>query len=207
MTADGAEYSTYAVLLSLGSTYRRLGIPGEEDFIGAGVHFCATCDGAFYRDREVMVIGGGNSAGEEGLFLTRFASHVTIATRDPMLTASKVVVEKVLENPKVDVLTDIVAVEFKGGSHLETVVCESTSGGQRRELHPAGVFVFIGLSPNTDIVQGVVDLDPAGFVLTGAGMQTSVPGVFAAGDCRSSSTKQAASAAGEGAAAAIAIRR
>lgn len=207
MTADGAEYSTYAVLLSLGSTYRRLGIPGEEDFIGAGVHFCATCDGAFYRDRDVLVLGGGNSAGEEGLFLTRFASHVTIATRDPTLTASKVVVEKVLEHPDVDVLTDIMAVEFKGDSHLETVVCENTGGGEQRELHPAGVFVFIGLSPNTDIVRGVVDLDPAGFVLTDAGMQTSVEGLFAAGDCRSSSTKQAASAAGEGAAAAIAIRR
>jgi thioredoxin reductase (NADPH) len=207
MTADGAEHSTYAVLLALGSTYRRLGIPGEEDFIGAGVHFCATCDGAFYRDREVLVIGGGNSAGEEGLFLTRFASHVTIATRDPALSASKVVVEKVLEHPHVDVLTNTAPVEFKGGTHLETVVFEDIVSGERKEVHPAGVFVFIGLSPNTDLVHGVVDLDPEGFVLTDPGMQTSVPGLFAAGDCRSSSTKQAASAAGEGAAAAIAIRR
>src|SRR5579875_1966126 len=103
--ADGTEYQAGAVLLALGSTYRRLGIPGEEDFIGAGVHFCATCDGAFYRGEDVLVIGGGNSAGEEGLFLTRFARHVTIATRDPELSASKVVVEKVMENPAVEVLT------------------------------------------------------------------------------------------------------
>ncbi len=207
MTADGAEYSSYAVLLALGSTYRRLGIPGEEDFIGAGVHFCATCDGAFYRGRDVMVIGGGNSAGEEGLFLTKFASHVTIATRDPALTASKVVVEKVEEHPAVDVLTDVVAVELKGDSHLQTVVLESTGGGGRRELSPAAVFVFIGLRPNTEIVGALVELDAMGFIVTDAGLQTSVPGLFAAGDCRSGSTKQAASAAGEGAAAAIGIRR
>src|SRR6185312_10109610 len=104
-TDDGAEYRSFAVLLALGSTYRRLGVPGETDFIGAGVHFCATCDGAFYRGREVMVIGGGNSAGEESIFLTKFASHVTIANRGPRLTASKVVVEKVNEHPAIDVLT------------------------------------------------------------------------------------------------------
>ncbi|HEV2360177.1 MAG TPA: FAD-dependent oxidoreductase [Acidimicrobiales bacterium] len=206
-TADGSGYRSYAVLLALGSTYRRLGIPGEDDFIGAGVHFCATCDGAFYRGRDVLVIGGGNSAGEEGLFLTRFASHVTIATRDPALTASKVVVEKVNEHPDIDVLTDVMAVELRGDAHLDTVVLEATGGGSPRELHPAGVFVFIGLSPNTDIVQGLIDLDAAGFIQTDPGMQTSLPGLFAAGDCRATSTKQAASAAGEGAAAAIAIRR
>ena len=104
-TSDGAEYRAWAVLLAVGSTYRRLGIPGEEDFIGAGVHFCATCDGPFYRGKEVLVVGGGNSAGEESLFLTKFASHVTIATRDG-LSASKFVVEKVEENPQIDLLTN-----------------------------------------------------------------------------------------------------
>ena len=105
-TADGDEYRAWAVLLALGSTYRRLGVPGEEDFIGAGVHFCATCDGAFYRGKEVLVIGGGNSAGEESIFLTKFASKVTIATRDAQLIASKVVVEKVEENPQIEVITE-----------------------------------------------------------------------------------------------------
>ena len=206
-TADGSEYCSYAVLLALGSTYRRLGVPGEDDFIGAGVHFCATCDGAFYRGQEVLVVGGGNSAGEEGLFLTKFASHVTIATRDPELTASKVVIEKVEEHQSVDVLTNVNTVELKGEGHLETVVMESSTTGERFELHPAAMFVFIGLSPNSAVVGDVVEQDGQGFVVTDAGMQTSVPGVFAAGDVRSGSTKQAASAAGEGAAAAIAIRR
>jgi len=206
-TADGAEYGAYAILLALGSTYRRLGAPGEEDFIGAGVHFCATCDGPFYRGEDVLVVGGGNSACEEGIFLTRFARHVTIVTRDAELSASKVVVEKVNDSPGIDVLTNLTVVELRGKGHLETVVLADTRSGDRRELHPAAVFVFIGLTPNTGVVQGLVDFDDHGFVVTDAGMQTSLPGVFAAGDARSGSTKQAASAAGEGAAAAIAIRR
>lgn len=205
-TADGREYRAFAVLLALGSTYRRLGIPGEDDFIGAGVHFCATCDGPFYRGRDVLVIGGGNSAGEESLFLTKFASHVTIATRGPGLTASKVVVEKIAEDPRISTLPNVSPVELRGGTHLETVVLKDRQSGATQELHPAGVFVFIGLTPNTGLVKGTVDLDQWGFIVTGPTLQTSVPGIFAAGDCRVGSTKQAASAAGEGAAVALAIR-
>lgn len=206
-TADGSEYSSSAVLLTLGSTYRRLGVPGEDDSIGAGVHFCATCDGAFYRDKDVLVIGGGNSAGEEGIFLTKFAKRVTIATRDATLTASNVVVEKVGENPKIDLLPNVSVAEFKGTGKLETVVLKNNESGELSEIHPAGVFVFIGLSPNTEVVKGFVDLDKQGFVVTDGTLATNVPGVFAAGDCRAGSTKQAASAAGEGAAVALAIRR
>lgn len=205
-TADGEEYRAWAVLVASGSTYRRLGIPGEKDFIGAGVHFCATCDGAFYRDKEVLVIGGGNSAGEEGIFLTKFASKVTILTRDKQLSASKVVVEKVQSNPKIELISDARPVEFKGDKKLDTVVIEAREGG-KRELKPAGVFVFIGLSPNTEAVKGLIDVDERGFITTDAGLQTSQPGIFAAGDVRAGSTKQAASAAGEGAAVALAIRR
>lgn len=206
-TADNNEYRAYAVLLAVGSTYRRLDIPGEKDFIGAGVHFCATCDGPFYRDRDVLVIGGGNSAGEESIFLSRFASRVTIAVRGDKLSASKVIVQKLRENPKIEILTDVAAAEFCGDKKLQTVVLRDTRSGELRELHPAGVFVFIGLSPNTGIARGIIDLDSAGFIVTDAGLQTSVPGVFAAGDCRAGSTKQAASAAGEGAAVALGIRR
>ena len=205
-TADGTEYGAWAVLVASGSTYRRLGIPGEDDFIGAGVHFCATCDGAFYRDREVLVVGGGNSAGEEGLFLTKFASKVTIVTRDKQLSASKVVVEKVESNPKIELITDATPTEFKGDKKLASVIIKSKDGSTR-ELKPAGVFVFIGLTPNTEAVKGLVDVDERGFITTDAGLQTSQPGVFAAGDVRAGSTKQAASAAGEGAAVALAIRR
>jgi thioredoxin reductase (NADPH) len=206
-TADGNEYRCWAVLLATGSTYRRLGIPGEDGFIGAGVHFCATCDGAFYRGQEVMVIGGGNSAGEEGIFLTKFASKVTIVTRDPELSASRVVVDKVLAHRQIEVLTNSSPVEFKGNGKLASVVVKDAISGQTRELRPAGVFVFIGLTPNTEVAKGLVDVDGQGFVVTDAGLMTSVPGVFAAGDVRAGSTKQAASAAGEGAAVALSIRR
>jgi thioredoxin reductase (NADPH) len=206
-TKDGNEYRAWAVLLALGSTYRRLGIPGERDFIGAGVHFCATCDGPFYRGQDVIVIGGGNSAGEESVFLTKFARKVTIVTRDRQLSASRVVVEKVEESPQIEVLTNSSPVEFKGKSKLETVVVKDNESGETQELHPGGVFVFIGLQPNTKLVQDLVELDPQGFIRTGMDLQTNVPGFFAAGDVRSGSTKQAASAAGEGAAAALGLRR
>jgi thioredoxin reductase (NADPH) len=205
-TGDGEDYRAGAVLLALGSTYRRLGIPGEEDFIGAGVHFCATCDGAFYRGKDVLVVGGGNSAGEESIFLTKFASKVTVVTRDPELSASKVVQEKVGENDQIEVLTSTTPAEFKGDSRLRSVVLHDESTGEDREVTPDGVFVFIGLSPNSELVEGVVKLDEFGFVQTDMSLQTSMPGVFAAGDVRAGSTKQAASA-GEGAGAALAIRR
>jgi len=207
MTGAGEQYQAGAVLLALGSTYRRLGVAGEEDFIGAGVHFCATCDGAFYRGKEVLVVGGGNSAGEESIFLTKFASKATIVTRDDALTASKVVQEKVAENEQIEVLTHTSPSEFRGDSRLRSVVLRDTHSGEEREVTPDGVFVFIGLSPNTELVKDVIQLDDFGFVQTDMGLQTSMPGVFAAGDVRAGSTKQAASAAGEGAAAALAIRR
>ena len=206
-TGDGRQYGATAVLLTLGSTYRRLGVPGEDDFIGAGVHFCATCDGAFYRGKKLLVVGGGNSAGEEGVFLTRFSPDVTIATRGPALTASSVVREKVAENPAMTVLPSTTVTAFNGEGTLASVRLRDTTTGEERDEVYDGVFVFIGLSPNTGVVEGLPDLDEAGFVVTDVGLQTSHPGVFAAGDVRAGSTKQAASAAGEGAAAALAIRR
>ncbi len=206
-TSDGKEYGSYAVLLALGSTYRRLEIPGEDDFIGAGVHFCATCDGPFYRDKEVMVVGGGNSAGEESIFLTKFASKVTIVTRDPDLSCSQIVAEKVRAHPQIEVITNSSPAEFKGENRLDTVVLKDTKTGETNEKQVSGVFVFIGLTPNTGLVKGLVEADQWGFLLTDASLQTSMPGVFAAGDCRGGSTKQAASAAGEGAAVALGIRR
>ncbi|MEX2247601.1 MAG: FAD-dependent oxidoreductase [Dehalococcoidia bacterium] len=206
-TASGEEYRAWAVLLALGSTYRRLGVAGEDDFIGAGVHFCATCDAAFYRGREVLVVGGGNSAGEESIFLTKFASKVIIATRDGQLSASRVVVEKVEEHPQIEVLTHTTPAEFRGDGKLSSVVLKDTRTGELREITPAGVFVFIGLTPNTALVRDQVATDEMGFITTDLGLQASVAGIFAAGDCRAGSTKQAASAAGEGAAVALSIRR
>ena len=204
-TASGDEVAAFAVLLATGSTYRRLGIDGEADLIGAGVHFCATCDGPFYRGRDVIVIGGGNSACEEAMFLTRFASHVTVVARG-QLSASKVVVQKLQEQDAVTVLTGATPTGFVRSEAGKLSGLRVERDGGEETVAGEGAFVFIGLSPNSALVSGLVELDPMGFVLDTA-MQTSVPGVFVAGDVRSGSTKQAASAAGEGAAAALAIRR
>ena len=205
-TGDGATYATFAVLLALGSTYKRLGIDGEDELIGAGVHFCATCDGAFYRGKRVVVIGGGNSAGEESVFLTRFAEHVTVVTRTAGLTASKVVVTKLEACDRISVVTSATPVGFATeNGRLRALVVERD--GAKEEIPADGAFVFIGLSPNSALVADLVEVDAAGFVVADLGLQTSVPGIFVAGDVRSGSTKQAASAAGEGAAAALAIRR
>jgi thioredoxin reductase (NADPH) len=204
--ADGGEVRASAVLLAPGSTYRRLGVPGEEDFIGAGVHFCATCDGPFYRGQDVMVIGGGNSAVEESAFLTRFASHVTIVAHGPELTASKVAQAKVLADPKVSVRVNTEVVEMKGEGRLETVTLRDTSTGLTELSHPAAVFVFVGLQPNTGFLVNTITLTEAGFIPTTPTLETNVSGVYAAGDARAGSTKQLVSAAGEGATAALMIR-
>lgn len=205
-TADGHEYGARAVLLATGSTYKRLNVPGEDDLIGAGIHFCATCDGPFYKGEPVAVIGGGNSAGEESIFLTRFASHVTILLRGAQLTASKLVSDKVLENTQITVRGHTEVVEFLGEKKLTGIVIRDRQTGATETLHPKGVFVFIGLTPNTGWLPPEIALDAQGFIVTQPTLATSVPGIFAAGDVRLGSTKQAASAAGEGATAALMIR-
>ena len=206
MTGDGRTYGAYAVLLALGSTYRRLGIDGESDLIGAGVHFCATCDGPFYKGQEVAVIGGGNSAAEESVFLTRFASKVTLIVRGTELSASKVAIDKIAELPQVEVRYNSEVAELRGEGRLSGIVVRDRASGASEELHPAGLFVFIGLSPNSGWLPASIERDPYGFVMTKESLETSLPGIFAAGDVRKGSTKQAASAAGEGAAVALMIR-
>jgi thioredoxin reductase (NADPH) len=205
-TADGREYGARAVLIATGSTYRRLGIPGEDELIGAGIHYCATCDGPFYKGQELAVIGGGNSAGEESLFLTRFASKVTILVRGATLTASKIVIDKVEANPKIAVRYNTAVEAVAGDGKLTGLTIRDRASGAAEELHPAGLFVFIGLSPNTGWAPDVITRDQYGFLVTDLTLATSMRGVFAAGDVRRGSTKQAASAAGEGATAALAIR-
>jgi thioredoxin reductase (NADPH) len=206
-TGDGSEYGGEAVLLATGSTYRRLNVAGEDELIGAGIHFCATCDAAFYKGaEEVMVIGGGNSAAEEGLFLTKFAKKVTIVTNTPALTCSEVLRQKVSEQDQMEVITDSTVTEFRGDRGLEAVVMKNLNTGEEKVLHPAGVFVFIGLQPNTAFLEGSGVTLKDGFIETDATLSTSTAGIFAAGDVRLGSTKQAASASGEGATAALMIR-
>jgi thioredoxin reductase (NADPH) len=226
MTTSGREYTTDSLLIASGSQYQKLKVPGETAYIGAGVHYCATCDGAFYKGKEVAVVGGGNSAAEESIFLTRFAEKVTLLVRKGSLKASKVVQEKLLTHPKITVLYNTEVREFLGDrTKLEKIKLIDKLTGQVSELAVPGVFVFIGLTPNTVFLKnsGVL-LDSWGFIITGYDlfrftnrlpqfqdrypflMETNIPGVFAAGDVRSGSTKQAASAAGEGATVALEIR-
>jgi thioredoxin reductase (NADPH) len=206
-TKAGNRYRSNAVLIATGSTYKRLGVPGEDDYIGAGVHFCATCDGPFYKGREVAVIGGGNSAVEEAAFLTRFSPKVTLLARGSQLNANKIAADKALNSPDMEVRFNAAVVGFKGKDHhLDTVVYKNDETGEIGELHVPGVFVFIGLSPNSQPFKDAVKTDSQGFIMTGIDFQTSTEGIFAAGDVRAGSTKQLVSAAGEGAAAALAIR-
>jgi len=205
-TADGNEYGARAALVATGSTYRRLGVPGEEELIGAGIHFCATCDGPFYKGKHVAVIGGGNSAGEESLFLARFVDKATILVRGPEMTASKIVIDKVMENPKIEVRYNTEVAQLHGEAKLSGITIKDRVTGKTEMINPAGAFVFIGLSPNTGWLPSDIKRDMYGFVETNAMLETSLKGVFAAGDSRKGSTKQAASAVGEGATAALMVR-
>jgi thioredoxin reductase (NADPH) len=206
-TADGSCYGGKAMLIATGSHYRRLSVPGEDDLIGVNVHFCATCDGPFYKGKEVLVVGGGNSGFQEGLFLTRFASHVTIVEFAPEVKASQVLQEKVAEQDNVTVVTNHAVQEFvvESGA-LSAVKVQDRATGEIKEWHPEGVFVFIGLSPNSGFLPPEIEVDRWGFVVTDRMLQTSVKGCFAAGDVRAGATNQIASAAGEGATAALMIR-
>jgi thioredoxin reductase (NADPH) len=208
-TATGETYAAHAVLVATGSMYRRTGAEGEAELIGAGIHFCATCDGPFYRGvDEVLVIGGGNSGLEEGLFLTQFATHVTVVEYNEELKGSRLLQDKVRHHPQMTVLTNTKVVSFHGGENgkLNYVELEDRANGERQRHDASAAFVFIGLDPNTAFLKGTLDLDDSGFVVSDEQFRTSVPGVFVAGDVRRGSTKQLASAVGEGAAASIQIR-
>jgi len=207
--STGSIVQARALLVATGSTYRRTGAEGEADLIGAGIHFCATCDGPFYKGvDEVVVLGGGNSGLEEGLFLTQFAEHVTVIERGSELRGSKLLQEKVYGHPKMSVKLNEVVQSFIASENgqLEAVELESLITGERSTHSAKGAFIFIGLDPNTEWLNGSVTLDEGKFVSTDQMFSTSARGVYAAGDVRGGSTKQLASAVGEGAAAAIQIR-
>lgn len=208
VVVDGKDVETRVVLIATGSDYKRTGVPGEDEYFGRGVHYCATCDGAFYRDKKLIVIGGGNSAFQEALFLTRFASHIDILVRSEV-KASEVLVkdmQQYIDDGKVTVhlnaeTTEITATEGKVNGVNVTI------DGNATELKADGVFVFVGLLPNTGFLKdSSIELDDHGLVKTDAHLQTTMPGVFASGDVRSGATLQIASAVGEGASAALAIR-
>ena len=206
-TTAGDEYAANALIIATGSTYRRLNVPGEDAFIGAGIHFCATCDGPFYKGADrLVVIGGGNSGVEEGLFLSQFVNRITLIEFMPELRASALLQEKIRSDPKFEILTNTEVTEFRGDGQLEAVVVKNRASEATREIAAPGAFVFIGLTPNSAFLQGTVQTDRWGFIETTETLQTSLPGVYAAGDVRAGSTKQLASAVGEGAAVLLAVR-
>ncbi len=208
VTTDG-DVLAKAVLIATGSGYKKIGVPGEEEFYARGVHYCATCDGAFYRDKRLVVVGGGNSAVQEAMFLTRFASHIDMLVRNDF-RASDVLVRELEDKfkDKITVHKQTTTDEIVGqdGSITKVIGTDKTTG-KKVEFATDGVFVFVGLDPNTAFLKNTkVDLDEIGFVTSNDQLETSIPGVFVAGDCRSGATMQIATAVGEGATAALRIR-
>jgi thioredoxin reductase (NADPH) len=206
--AGDQEWEAATLILATGASARWLGVPGEEHLRGRGVSACATCDGFFFRDRELVVVGGGDTAMEEATFLTKFASTVTIVHRRDEFRASKIMQERALANPKVRVIWDSVVEEILGETAVTAVTLRNVKTGDARELATDGVFVAIGHTPNTDLVKGQVELTDAGYVVVREPTtETNVPGVFAAGDVTDVIYRQAVTAAGQGCKAAIDAER
>jgi thioredoxin reductase (NADPH) len=204
VTADG-EIEAKAILIATGTDYKKLGVPGEAEYYGRGVHYCATCDGAFYRDKRLVVVGGGNSGVQEALFLTRFATHIDLLVRSE-LKASEVLVHELAKSDKITVYLHTSTDEIIG-EDKKVVKVLATKDGQKTEFAVDGVFVFVGLTPNTGFLKDSdIKLDDRGFVLTDATLMTNMPGVYCAGDVRAGATMQIATAVGEGASAALQIR-
>lgn len=208
LKTTSGDFLAKAVLIGTGSDYKKIGAPGEQEFYARGVHYCATCDGAFYRDKKLITVGGGNSAVQESLFLTKFASHIDLLVRSK-LTASDVLIRELEKNDKITVHLGVTTDEIVGvDGMVKKVVGTDKASGNKVEFETDGVFVFVGLSPNTQFLKNSkIELDEIGFVKTNLHLETTMPGVFAAGDVRSGATMQIASASGEGATAALMIRQ
>jgi thioredoxin reductase (NADPH) len=205
---NGDVFRSRAVIITAGGTPVKLDVPGEIGYAGKGVSYCAICDGAFFKEHTIAVVGGGDAAVEEADFLTRYAAKVYIIHRRGEFRASKIVQQRVFANPKIEVLWDTVVDEIVGESGLMTRArIRGVKTGERRDLAATGIFIFVGFKPNTGIVQGHVEHDAAGYLLTDANMQTSIPGLFAAGDVRVQLTRQVTTAVGDATTAAIAVEK
>ena len=201
-TTEG-DYLAKAVIITGGADYNRLNVPGEERLTGRGVSYCATCDAAFFKDQEVAVVGGGDAAMDEGLFVTRYASKVYVIHRRDQLRASKILQERALTNPKMQFVWNTVVTEVLGENAVSGLKLRNVATGEESTLPVAAVFIFIGLHPNSDYLKGLLRMDEAGHIYVNDWMETKVPGIFAAGDIRVNSSRQVVSAAGDGATAAI----
>jgi len=205
-TSSG-DYAAQAVIVASGSEHNKLGVPGEEKYTGKGVSFCATCDGYFFQDKKVAVVGGGNAALAEALSLTKFAGKVIVIHRRNELRATKVVQERALANPKIEFRFNTAVNTIEGKDFVENLQLEDTENHKKSNLKVDGIFVAIGFKPNTEFLKDIVPLDGVGYVITDEKMATSVPGIFAAGDVRSNSIRQVIAATGDGAVAAIYAER
>lgn len=196
------EYKTIAIIIATGAEYKSLGVPGEDEFRGKGVSYCATCDGAFFKDKEVVVAGGGNSAFQEAIFLTRFAKTVTIVHRRDTFRATPILQERAKADPKIKFVVNSIIEKIEGNEKVERVVLKDAITGQISVLNADGIFVFIGFAPATEFVKGVIDLDQTGHILSDSAMSTSSNGIFACGDARKKTLRQVITAASDGAIAA-----
>jgi len=203
-TGEG-EFSGRAVIIAGGSLRQSLGIPGEKEFTGRGVSYCATCDAAFFTDQQVAVVGGGNAAIQEAIHLTRFATIVNVIHRRSELRATRIEQERAMAEPKIKFIWNSVVSVVEGGDTVERLKLRNTLDGKESMLEVKGVFVAIGFSPNTAYLKGTIPLDDGGYVIVDKNMATEVPGIFAAGDIRSGSVRQVVTACGDGATAAISV--
>lgn len=193
-----------AVIIATGASFKKLGAPGEAEFTGRGVSYCAVCDGAFFEDQEIAVIGGGNTAVEEAVYVTQFASKVTIIHRRDSFRAERIAIERAMSHPKIEVVWNSVVEEIAGEDMVEKLVLKNVRTGEVSDLPVSGVFIFAGIDPNADFVKGVVESAGGGWITTNERMETSVEGIFAAGDVRNKFLRQVITAAGDGATAAMA---
>ncbi|WP_042275441.1 thioredoxin-disulfide reductase [[Clostridium] dakarense] len=206
---EKGEYKGKALIIATGATPKKLGAPGEKELTGKGVSYCATCDGDFFTDLEVFAVGGGNSAVEEGMFLTKFARKVTIVHRRDELSCAKSIEEKAKDNPNIEFMFNTSIKELHGDGILEKVVFENTVTGETMEYEAdeedgtMGVFVFVGLNPQTDLFKDKINMDKRGYIITDEDMRTNIDGVFAAGDCRVKTLRQVVTATSDGAIATI----
>ncbi len=208
LTARGKSYHAPAVILTAGGTPVKLGVPGEQEYAGKGVSYCAVCDGAFFKGEVLAVVGGGDAAVEEADYLTRYASKVYIIHRRDELRASKIIQERAFANPKIELVWNKRVLEIRGTAKgAEGLLLEDTVTGEHTTLQVGGVFIFVGFKPNTGLVVGHVKHDASGYFLTDERMMTSIPGLFAAGDVRSQLTRQITTAVGDATTAAIAVEK
>ena len=208
VVTDMGERRCGAVIYTPGGYPRKLGIPGEEKYAGKGVSYCALCDGAFFQDEVITVVGGGNSAVEEGQFLTKYGTKVYIIHRRDQFRAHAVLMDRIRDNPKVEIITDYVAEEVVGDEReMKKLRIRNVKTGETQELDATGLFVFIGFIPNTDLIKDHVEKDDVGFILTDQNMETNVPGLFVAGDCRSQLIRQITNASGDATTAAVAAEK